>query len=304
MSEKTKNSSETLIKVPSGGLFLVTGILLILLSTGAFILSAYLDSKGSHAFTAPGVIIGIVFLILFFIVITGLFSLAPNQSAVLALFGDYRGTVRQTGLLWTNPLYSKKKVSLRARNLNGDKLKVNDQVGNPIEIAAVVVWKVSDTFKASYEVENYESFVKIQTESAVRHIAYLYPYDFTDDDSQGISLRGNTEEVAEALKSELNNRVAAAGISVIESRISHLAYAPEIAAAMLQRQQATAVISARQRIVEGAVGMVQMAIEQLAKNGVVELDEERKASMVSNLMVVLCSEKGASPVVNAGTLYQ
>lgn len=248
------------------------------------------------------VLVGIVLLIAFIIICCGFFNLAPNQAAVLSLFGDYKGTSHQRGLLWTNPFYSKKKLSLRARSLNGENLKVNDAAGNPIEIAAVVVWNIADSFKASFDVENFEAFVKVQSESAVRHLANLYPYDVSESE-QTKTLRGNTEEVAQALKAELQERTEKAGIAIEEARISHLAYAPEIAAVMLQRQQASAVIAARQMIVEGAVGMVQMAIDRLGEKGVIELDEERKAAMVSNLLVVLCAEKAASPIVNAGTLY-
>lgn len=248
------------------------------------------------------VLAGIVLLVVFFFICKGFFNLAPNQAAVLSLFGDYKGTSHQKGLLWTNPFYTKKKLSLRARSLNGENLKVNDAAGNPIEIAAVVVWNIGDSFKATYDVENYEAFMKVQSESAVRHLANLYPYD-TSEEEQAKTLRGNTEEVAQALKAELQERTEKAGILIEEARISHLAYAPEIAAVMLQRQQASAVIAARQMIVEGAVGMVQMAIDRLSEKGVVELDEERKAAMVSNLLVVLCAEKAASPIVNTGTLY-
>lgn len=293
---KTKNVCETEITVRSGWPFLILLLLSLAISIASFVGAAMNNDN-------PILIIaGIVFLIVFILILCGLFNLSPNQAAVLSLFGEYKGTTKQTGILFTNPLYSKKKLSLRSRNLNGEKIKVNDQIGNPIEIAAVVVWKIGDTYKACFDVENYDSFVKIQCESAVRHLANLYPYDFSED-GKGITLRGNTEEVAEALKAELQERVAKAGVIIEEARISHLAYAPEIAAAMLQRQQASAVIAARQMIVEGAVGMVEMAIEKLSEKGVVNLDEERKAAMVSNLMVVLCAEKAPSPIVNTGTLY-
>lgn len=288
-------------KVSTGWVSLIVNVLVCLASIGSFIMAGVSGDAGG-AMTGLYATAGIVLAIAFVLICCGFMMLAPNQASVLNLFGDYRGTVKQTGLLWTNPFYSKKKLSLRSRNLNGDKLKVNDQIGNPIEIAAVIVWKVGDTYKASYDVESYESFVKIQSESAVRHLASLYPYDFTDTGSS-LSLRGNTEEVAADLKKELQERVGKAGVLIEEARISHLAYAPEIAAAMLQRQQASAVIAARQRIVEGAVGMVEMAIEKLSEKSVVNLDEERKAAMISNLMVVLCAEKSAAPVVNAGTLY-
>jgi regulator of protease activity HflC (stomatin/prohibitin superfamily) len=293
MAAQHQNEVET--KVSSGWLYLV-------LTVAAFALACV-----AYAFASNGgiffILVGIVLTIVFIFLCPGFFNLAPNQAAVLSLFGEYKGTTRQNGILWTNPFYKKKKLSLRSRNLNGDMLKVNDQIGNPIEIAAVIVWKIGNTYKASYDVENYDSFVKVQSESAVRHLANLYPYDFSETGGKGITLRGNTEEVAEALKNELQDRMAKAGVDVEEARISHLAYAPEIAAAMLQRQQASAVIAARQMIVEGAVGMVEMAIEKLSEKNVVDLDEERKAAMVSNLMVVLCAEKAAAPIVNAGTLY-
>ena len=291
------NKNEVEVKVKTGWVYLLLGFITLALSAVGFVGAGITD--GNPLF----VIGGIIFIIIFIVICCGFFNLSPNQAAVLSLFGDYKGTTRQTGILWTNPFYSKKKMSLRSRNLNGEKLKVNDQVGNPIEIAAVIVWKISDTFKASFDVESYDSFVKIQSESAVRHLANLYPYDFSENGGSNITLRGNTEGVAEALKKELQERVSKAGVQIEEARISHLAYAPEIAAAMLQRQQASAVIAARQMIVEGAVGMVEMAIDKLKEKGVVELDEERKAAMVLNLMVVLCAEKAASPIVNAGTLY-
>lgn len=286
------------IKAHSGWVSLIIAVASLILAIVFFVLAG---TKDEDTFAVPGFIL----IFLFIFIVPGFFNLAPNQAAVLSLFGDYKGTVRQTGILWTNPFYSKKKLSLRSRNLNGDRLKVNDQVGNPIEIAAVIVWKINDTYKASFDVEDYEEFVTVQSESAVRHLANLYPYDFSENSETdaNITLRGNTEEVAQALKNELQERVAKAGVEIEEARISHLAYAPEIAAAMLQRQQASAVIAARQMIVEGAVGMVEMAIDKLSEKGVIDLDEEKKAAMVSNLMVVLCAEKSASPIVNAGTLY-
>ncbi|MDR3552975.1 MAG: SPFH domain-containing protein [Clostridia bacterium] len=297
------NTSEYGTKAMVGWVPLALTLLTLLLSAGAFVVSAvFFSSETGASGQAVFIVAGIVLLLVFILLCCGFYTLAPNQASVLALFGSYRGTVRATGILWANPFYTKKRISLRSRNLNGDNLKVNDQIGNPIEIAAVIVWKVSDTYRASYDVENYESYIKVQSESSVRHLANLYPYDFSEGEG-GISLRGNTEEVAAALKNELNERMEKAGIVIEEARISHLAYAPEIAAAMLQRQQATAVIAARQKIVEGAVGMVEMAIEKLNEKGVVALDEERKAAMVCNLMVVLCAEKAASPIVNAGTLY-
>jgi regulator of protease activity HflC (stomatin/prohibitin superfamily) len=235
----------------------------------------------------------------------GLFIVNPNDSRVLVLFGTYKGTVKKNGFCWANPFLTKKKVTLRARNLNGERLKVNEKGGNPIEIAAVVVWQVEDTFKACFEVDDYEHYVVVQSEAAVRNLAGSYPYDTFDDDAEeGLTLRAGGEQVNNLLEKELAERFDRAGIRVIEARISHLAYAPEIAEAMLRRQQAAAVVAARTQIVHGAVSMVEMALERLAEKHVVQLDEERKAAMVSNLLVVLCSESSASPVVNAGTLYQ
>ena len=232
----------------------------------------------------------------------GLFTAQPNQAVVLVLFGSYVGSVRTSGWWWTNPFITRRKLSLRARSLNGERIKVNDQHGNPVEIAAVVVWKVRETAQATFDVEDYERFVTVQSETAVRHLASSYPYD--DYESDGISLRGSTDKVSEFLKAELHERLKSAGVEVLETRLSHLAYAQEIAQAMLQRQQAGAIIAARTRIVEGAVGMVEMALDRLGQNKVVELDEDRKAAMVSNLLVVLCGEHAATPVLNTGTLYK
>jgi regulator of protease activity HflC (stomatin/prohibitin superfamily) len=234
--------------------------------------------------------------------LTGLFTVAPNEGRVLQLFGAYRGTARDEGLRWANPFYTKKRVSLRVRNFESQRLKVNDTDGNPIEIAAVVVWKVVDTAEAIFEVDDFENYVKVQSEAAVRNLATRYPYDAHEEGH--MSLRGSTDEVAKGLKAEIHDRLAKAGVEVIEARISHLAYASEIAAAMLRRQQAGAIIAARTKIVEGAVGMVDMALDLLARSGRVTLDEERKAAMVSNLLVVLCADREAQPVVNTGTLYQ
>jgi regulator of protease activity HflC (stomatin/prohibitin superfamily) len=231
----------------------------------------------------------------------GLFTLQPNEARVLILFGAYRGTKRQSGFHWTNPLNTKRRISLRARNLNGERLKVNDKRGNPIEIAAVVVWRVEDTAQASFDVENYDSYVHIQSESAVRHVASSYAYDHGEEHE--LTLRSSVDEVCAALQKELQERVATAGVVVDEARLTHLAYAPEIAGVMLRRQQAEAIIDARQKIVHGAVSMVKMALHDLAEQEVLQLDEERKATMVSNLLVVLCGEKDAQPVINAGTLY-
>lgn len=234
----------------------------------------------------------------------GLIVVNPNESSVLVLFGTYKGSVRENGFYWVNPFYTKKKVSLRARNLDSQAIKVNDKLGNPIMIGVVLVWKVENTFKAAFEVDDYITFVKIQTESAIRKLAHSYPYDNFDDEQKEVSLRSGGDEINHVLEDELRERLAMAGIQVVEARISNLAYASEIAGAMLQRQQATAVVAARTKIVEGAVSMVEMALEQLSKRKIVELDDDKKASMVSNLMVVLCSDKSASPVVNTGTLNQ
>jgi len=243
----------------------------------------------------------ILLLMLGLILRGGFFTLQPNEAVALILFGAFRGTERRSGFHWTNPFNTKLRISLRARNLNGERLKVNDKRGNPIEIAAVVVWRVEDTFQACFDVENYETYVHIQSESAVRHLASSYAYDHGEENEQ--TLRGSADEVAAALQVELQARMAKAGVVVDEARLTHLAYAPEIAGAMLRRQQAEAIIDARQKIVHGAVSMVKMALHDLAEQEVLQLDEERKAAMVSNLLVVLCGEKDAQPVVNAGTLY-
>jgi regulator of protease activity HflC (stomatin/prohibitin superfamily) len=241
--------------------------------------------------------------IIIFICWFGFFMVAPNQGRVMQLFGKYMGSEMQVGLRWANPLYMKAKVSLRIRNFESATLKVNDSNGNPIDIAAVVVWKVTDTAEALFEVDDYENFVTIQSEAALRNLATTHPYDAHDDEGAEFCLRSNPEEVAKLLKTEVQNRLSKAGIEVIEARISHLAYAPEIASAMLQRQQASAIVAARFKIVEGAVGMVELALDSLSAKGVVQLDEERKAAMVSNLLVVLCGESAASPVINTGSLY-
>jgi regulator of protease activity HflC (stomatin/prohibitin superfamily) len=244
---------------------------------------------------------GGVLILLAAFMVKGFFQVAPNEGQVMQLFGKYAGTTRQEGLRWTNPFYSRRRVSLRVRNFESGKLKVNDNDGNPIEIAAVVVWQVLDTAEAVFRVDDYENFVHIQSESALRQMAQSYPYDAHDDGKP--SLRSHGEVINNHLRDEIQARLEKAGVQVIEARISHLAYAQEIAQAMLQRQQAGAIIAARTKIVEGAVSMVEMALDQLSKRGVVQLDEERKASMVSNLLVVLCGERGTQPVVNTGTLY-
>ncbi len=237
--------------------------------------------------------------VIFFLI--GLFMVHPNEAKVLQLFGRYVGTVHDSGLKWANPFYAKTRVSTRVRNFESSKLKVNDSNGSPIEIAAVVVWKVFDTAEALFEVDDYEEFVQIQSESALRNLSTTYPYE--PHDGEGTALRSHPNEIAQALRTEIQDRLEQAGVTVIEARISHLAYSPEIANAMLRRQQASAVIAARQQLVQGAVGMVDMALEELRKNAIVELDEERKAAMVSNLLVVLCGEESARPVVNTGSLY-
>jgi regulator of protease activity HflC (stomatin/prohibitin superfamily) len=241
----------------------------------------------------------IVFDVLLF---TGLFVVNPNEGRVLQFFGDYVGTAKAAGLRWANPLYTKKRISLRVRNFESSRLKVNDHEGNPIEIAAVVVWRVVDTAEAVFHVDDYQNFVKVQSEAAVRNLATSYSYDAHEEGQ--MSLRGNTNDVAEHMKKEIQERLSTAGVEVMEARISHLAYAPEIAQAMLQRQQAGAIIAARQRIVEGAVGMVEMALDLLSKREILEFDNERKAAMVSNLLVVLCGERATQPVINTGTIYQ
>lgn len=245
----------------------------------------------------------ILIAILAVFVFTGLMVVDPNESRVLVLFGKYNGTVKTNGFYWVNPFYVKRKISLRARNFDSELIKVNDKIGNPILIGTILVWKVEETFKAAFAVDDYVSFVKIQTESAVRKLAHSYPYDNFDDEEKDISLRSGGDEINHKLEEEIRERLEIAGIKVLEARISNLAYAPEIASAMLQRQQATAVVSARFKIVEGAVSMVEMALAQLSAKKIVDLDEEKKAAMVSNLMVVLCSDKSASPIVNAGTLH-
>jgi regulator of protease activity HflC (stomatin/prohibitin superfamily) len=234
----------------------------------------------------------------------GFFVVNPNESSVLVLFGKYVGTVKDNGFFWANPFYSKNRISLRARNFDGQPIKVNDKVGNPIMIGLVLVWRVENTFKAAFDVDQYEHFVMVQSDAALRKMAGMFPYDNFEDENAEITLRASGEEVSLRLELELRERLNIAGISVIEARINYIAYAAEIAGAMLRRQQASAVVAARGKIVEGAVGMVKMALEQLAEKQIVDLDEEKKAAMVSNLMVVLCSEESARPIVNAGTLHQ
>lgn len=242
--------------------------------------------------------------LLFLFCIPGFTVVNPNQSTVLVLFGAYKGTILSNGFFWVNPLFVKRKISLRARNLDSDPIKVNDKIGNPIMIGVVLVWRVNDTYKAAFDVNDYEHFVSIQSEAAIRHMAGSYPYDNFEDEQAEVTLRSGGNDVSELLESELTDRLAIAGIEVMEARINYLAYASEIAGAMLRRQQATAVVAARFKIVEGAVSMVEMALDELAQKDIVDLDEDKKATMVSNLMVVLCSDKDATPVLNTGSLYQ
>ena len=277
------------------------GWMFIFISIGLMVLGFLLLVSGAQWRSDVPIVAGILIGILAFVMLGGFFTLQPNESAVLTLFGAYKGTTRQNGFLWANPFYRKQKISLRVRNLNGDKLKVNDKRGNPVEIAVVIVWRIKDTAQAVFDVDSYDNFIRIQSESCVRHIASSYFYD--DGEAGELTLRGGGVEVAAALAKELQERLERAGIGIEEARLTHLAYSPEIAQTMLRRQQAEAVIAARQKIVFGAVGMVEMALRELSEKGVVKLDEERKAAMVSNLLVVLCSESQAQPVLNAGTLY-
>lgn len=277
--------------IPKPGL----GMLALFLVT--LIISVLMFIAGAVGESPALCILGLLVAVVCVVGLIGLFTVSPNEAKVLQLFGNYVGTVREPGLRWVNPFFTKRRVSLRVRNFESERLKVNDLSGNPIEIAAVVVWKVVDTAEALFHVDNYDNFVHVQSEAALRNMALSYPYDAHTDGE--ISLRGNTAEIANHLKSEIQDRLTQAGVEVLESRISHLAYAPEIAHAMLQRQQASAVVAARQKIVEGAVGMVEMALEMLSHQKIVDLDNEKKAAMVGNLLVVLCSERGTQPVMNA-----
>lgn len=280
-------------------------ILLIVLLADAyaiFLPIRWLSIGGFNGWWIVMLVASLLGALVWLILMCGFFTLQPNMSAVLLLFGKYKGTTREEGFRWANPFMTKLKISLRAHNLNGEKLKVNDSNGNPIEIALVVVWRVMNTAEAVFDVEDYESYVAIQSESALRHLATKYPYD-TGENNDELSLRGSIDEVSNDLQEELAERLGKAGVIVDEARLSHLAYAQEIAGAMLQRQQAEAIVAARRRIVDGAVGMVEMALEKLEEHDTVKLDDERKATMVSNLLVVLCGEKAAHPVVNAGSLY-
>ncbi|MFC8080685.1 SPFH domain-containing protein [Streptomyces sp. NPDC057307] len=282
-----------------GGLALLLGLIGLIGGVALVVTGATLSSTGAKAVL---IVIGVLLAIGAFFAMCGLNMVAPGEARVVQLFGRYRGTIRVDGLRWVNPLTSRAKISTRVRNHETAVLKVNDAYGNPIELAAVVVWRVEDTAQALFEVDDFLEFVSTQTEAAVRHIAIEYPYDAHEED--GLSLRGNAEEITEKLAVELHARVEAAGVHIIESRFTHLAYAPEIASAMLQRQQAGAVVAARRLIVDGAVGMVEAALTRLQEQDIVELDSERKAAMVSNLLVVLCGDRAAQPVVNTGTLYQ
>ncbi|MFJ9636590.1 SPFH domain-containing protein [Streptomyces sp. NPDC101178] len=285
-----------------GGLGLLLTVLGVFAGVGLAIVGGVIGAGGNNAVGVPLFVFGALLVITSFFCMSGVKMVAPGEARVIQLFGRYVGTIRADGLRWINPLTSSQKISTRVRNHETAVLKVNDAYGNPIELAAIVVWKVEDTAQALFEVDDFLEFVATQTEAAVRHIAIEYPYDAHDED--GLSLRGNAEEITEKLAIELTARVKAAGVRIIESRFSHLAYAPEIASAMLQRQQAGAVVAARQQIVEGAVGMVEMALARIAEQEIVELDSERKAAMVSNLMVVLCGDRAAQPVLNTGSLYQ
>lgn len=279
----------------------ISGIPFLVLLIALLACAAFLFLTGVRTDVTPRILGGVALFIGSLFCFSGLYKVEPNQSAVLSLFGKYIGTVRTPGLRFNNPFYSKKKVSLRVRNFESGRLKVNELDGSPIEIAAIVVWEVSDSAEAVFNVDSYESFVQIQSEAAIRAMATSYPYDQHEEGQ--ISLRSHPTEISDRLKEEIQDRLAQAGINVIEARISHLAYSPEIAQAMLQRQQAGAIIAARQKIVEGAVGMVEHALDELSAKGVVELDSERRATMVSNLLVVLCSDRATQPVVNTGSLY-
>ncbi|MFK8013089.1 MAG: SPFH domain-containing protein [Marinicellaceae bacterium] len=278
-----------------------SGLTMLFVLLGLLVLDIVLVAFAGNNRIVPLMIVSIVLIPVILVMFFGLFMVHPNQSKVLQLFGKYVGTVKDTGLRWANPFYSKVAVSVKVRNFESGQLKVNDSAGNPIEIATVVVWKVVDTAEAIFEVDDYESFVQIQTEAALRNLSSAHPYE--SHNGEKITLRSSPQEISELLQKEVQDRLDKAGVKVIEARISHLAYAQEIAASMLKRQQAQAIVSARTQIVEGAVGMVEIALEQLSKRNVIELDNERKAAMVSNLLVVLCGEENAQPIVNSGSLY-
>ena len=274
-----------------------SGYVMILIILAAIAFGIFMLLNGNPIVGAPLLIIALF-------CIPGFFIVEPNKAMVLLLFGDYKGTVKANGFFWVNPFMTKKKISLRVSNFENKPLKVNDKIGNPVMVGTIVVWQVEDTFKATFDVDDYENFVHLQSDAAVRKMAGSYPYDNFEDEDAEVTLRSGVEEVNHSLEAEIVDRLNHAGIKVIEARISHLAYASEIASAMLQRQQATAIVAARQKIVEGAVGMVEMALEDLKGKEIIEFDEEKKATMISNLMVVLCSDKSASPVLNVGTLHQ
>ncbi|MBS0000022.1 MAG: SPFH domain-containing protein [Cyclobacteriaceae bacterium] len=277
---------------PISGYLMVT-VFFILLVFGIY----FIISMPNPVFIA-------IFIVAELLIALGFLIIYPNFSSVLTLFGSYKGTIKKNGFHWVNPLFFRKKISLRAQNFDSEKIKVNDKLGNPIQISVILVWRVENTFKAAFEVNDHEHFVRVQSDAAVRKLAGSYPYDNFDDEQAEITLRSGLSDVNHALEAELSERLNIAGIRVIEARIGYLAYAPEIASAMLRRQQATAIVAARLKIVEGAVGMVEMAIDELSRKQVIDLDEERKATMVSNLMVVLCADKDVSPVINTGTLHQ
>ena len=283
---------ETLKKAQSGFLYLL--LILVILAGGVY-------ANFGNDFSNPLMLVLAVILSLF--IANGLIIIYPNNAAVLTFFGKYVGTIKDNGFKWVNPFYRKKKISLRARNFDSERVKVNDKRGNPILISVILVWKVDETYRAAFDVDNYEGFVRVQTDAAVRKLAGLYSYDNFDDDQEETTLRSNVGAVNDALEAELDNRLNIAGIEVIEARIGYLAYAPEIANAMLKRQQAEAIVAARLKIVEGAVGMVESALDKLSSQEIIDLDEEKKAAMVSNLMVILCSDKEATPIVNTGTLH-
>lgn len=270
--------------------YLMFFVLLLIIAFGVF-----------AAVSMENPVIAVICGIVSFFMMSGFFLINPNNSRVLTLFGEYKGSVKENGLFWVNPFMSKRVISLRASNFESDRMKVNDKRGNPIEISVILVWRVADTFKAAFEVDDYVKFVKVQTDAAVRKLAHLYPYDNLDD-TQELTLRSGTEEINHSLEEEIRERLMISGIEVLESRIGYLAYAPEIAGSMLKRQQAEAVVAARYKIVEGAVGMVEKALDELSQRSILELDDDKKAAMVSNLMVVLCGDREASPVVNTGTL--
>ncbi|MBI5388410.1 MAG: SPFH domain-containing protein [Verrucomicrobia bacterium] len=301
MKTNTSTANRELETHTANGWLLLAVTIGLLLAGLALMVSTIVRYSMGDPFPTSKFVLSLIVEMLSCFLMGGFFTLQPNEARVLILFGRYQGTVRTSGFHWTNPLNKKLRISLRARNLNGEKLKVNDKSGNPIEIAAVVVWRVKDTAEAIFDVQDYENYVRVQSESAVRHIASAYAYDHGEQNET--TLRSGMEEVSQALTRELQERLAKAGVVVDEARLTHLAYAPEIASAMLRRQQAEAVIAARQKIVHGAVSMVEMALKEIADKRVVNLDEERKAAMVSNLLVVLCSESEVHPVVNAGTLY-